>query len=386
MLTKKSIHRWYLIHRWSSLIPTVFLLVLCLTGLPLIFHEEIDRLSGSLPEPAALPADTPAADLDRIAGSALKARPGEVIQYVTFDEDQPLVGVLTAPALDSGFDQSHYAVFDARTGEPFEVPPFNEGVVWIIYKIHTELYLGLTGKLFLGFNGVLLVVSLVSGTVLYGPFMRKLPFATIRASRGERTRWLDLHNLLGIVILAWLLVVGLTGIINTLAEQIMTGWRTTQLVEMTARYRELPLVSQPGSLEKAISAARAAAPQMEPYFVAFPGTGFSSKHHYAVFMRGDAALTKRLLTPAIVDAKSGELTAMRAMPWYMSALFLSQPLHFGDYGGLPLKLIWALLDLIAIGVLGSGLYLWAVRRRQPLEVRLKRLEASAVSKSVQPEL
>jgi len=49
---------------------------------------------------------------------------------------------------------------------------------------------------------------------------------------------------------------------------------------------------------------------------------------------------------------------------------VSQPLHFGDYGGLPLKIVWALLDLIAIVVLGSGVYLWLGRRTRPIEQRL----------------
>ena len=39
------------------------------------------------------------------------------------------------------------------------------------------------------------------------------------------------------------------------------------------------------------------------------------------------------------------------------------PLHFGAYGGLPLKILWAILDVFTIVVLGSGLYLWWVRRR-----------------------
>ncbi len=30
---------------------------------------------------------------------------------------------------------------------------------------------------------------------------------------------------------------------------------------------------------------------------------------------------------------------------------------------MPLKIIWALLDLVTIAVLGSGLYLWIARRR-----------------------
>ena len=46
------------------------------------------------------------------------------------------------------------------------------------------------------------------------------------------------------------------------------------------------------------------------------------------------------------------------MPWYVTSLFVSQPLHFGDYGGMPLKILWAVLDLITIIVLGSGIYLW----------------------------
>ena len=45
------------------------------------------------------------------------------------------------------------------------------------------------------------------------------------------------------------------------------------------------------------------------------------------------------------------------MPWYVSTLFISQPLHFGDYGGMPLKVLWALLDILTILVLVTGVYL-----------------------------
>ena len=79
-------------------------------------------------------------------------------------------------------------------------------------------------------------------------------------------------------------------------------------------------------------------------------------------MRGAEPLTSRLLQPILVDAHSGQITAAPQLPWYLTALLVSQPLHFGDYGGLPLKIIWAVLDLITIVVLGSGLYLWWARR------------------------
>lgn len=69
------------------------------------------------------------------------------------------------------------------------------------------------------------------------------------------------------------------------------------------------------------------------------------------------------------DAHTGELlhdapTVREEQFSFMGMMLaLSQPLHFGDYGGLPLKLLWALLDLLTIVVLASGLYLWIARRK-----------------------
>lgn len=110
-------------------------------------------------------------------------------------------------------------------------------------------------------------------------------------------------------------------------------------------------------------------------FVAFPGTPFAGPHHYAVFLRGKTPLTARLIEPVLIDAETGEITAVRAMPWYVTALSISQPLHFGDYGGLPLKAVWAVLDAITIVVLCSGLYLWWKKRRMPADQLLVEAES-----------
>jgi uncharacterized iron-regulated membrane protein len=111
-----------------------------------------------------------------------------------------------------------------------------------------------------------------------------------------------------------------------------------------------------------------AVPGMTPSFVAFPGSIFSSKSHYTVFLRGNTPLTSRLLKPALIDAETGALTDSRDMPWYVSTLFISQPLHFGDYGGMPLKILWAVLDVLTIIVLVTGVYLWVRRRRAGVSV------------------
>jgi len=225
-------------------------------------------------------------------------------------------------------------------------------------------------------------VAIVSGVVVYGPFMRKLPFGTVRTDRSARLRWLDIHNLLGIVTLVWAAVVGLTGTVNTLAQPILLFWQADQLAEMTAPYRDLPALTEHGSVQAAVDVARAAAPEMRPSFVAFPGSGYTSNHHFAVFMKGNTPISERLLKPALVDVRTSELTAMRDLPWYVKVLLLSQPLHFGDYGGMPLKILWAILDLITILVLSSGLYLWLGRRRAPVEEQIREIESGGLDLAV----
>ena len=76
------------------------------------------------------------------------------------------------------------------------------------------------------------------------------------------------------------------------------------------------------------------------------------------------------------------MTDTRDMPWYVSTLFISQPLHFGDYGGMPLKVLWALLDILTILVLVTGVYLWMRRRKSGVSVERAIARPAAIEASV----
>jgi uncharacterized iron-regulated membrane protein len=95
--------------------------------------------------------------------------------------------------------------------------------------------------------------------------------------------------------------------------------------------------------------------------VVFPGNPYGSPYHYLLWAKGSEAFSSRLFSPALVDAGTGKLDVVVRMPFYLRAIEVSRPLHFGDYGGTPLKVIWAVFDLVAIGVLISGIVLWAKR-------------------------
>ena len=402
MARASRIRAWQWAHRWSSLVCTLFVLLLCLTGLPLIFMHEILPYLEDDPRPALreMPADTPRLGLDAIVRSALAQAPGMAIEFVFgIDGDEPRIevalGVPEPPAADgadgqgaardAGADAALAAQhaqapreadlqFDARTGELVwdsrSQPEEEHGLnfINIMAGLHLSLMAGLPGALLLGAMGVLFVVALVSGIVLYAPFMQKLPFGAVRAGRGPRVRWLDLHNLLGIATALWMLVVGATGAAHTLADLLSDNWEdgTTAAAIAANRGRPVPPPQSYVSLDAAVAAARRAiGPDRMIVSALYPGRSPVGPYHYFFWTKGRTPLTGRIFAPVLVDVQSAEVTSARPFPWYLRMLYVMQPLHFGDYGGMPLKAIWAVLDLVAIVVVGSGLYLWLGRRRAP---------------------
>lgn len=379
-MTRIAIRRWYLVHKWSSIVPTLFLLMLCVTGLPLIFHDEIEAAMGQDYEAriGGAPSSQAGLPLDRMLTTALAERPGEVPLFMAFSQDSALLTVTTGPSPDAPGAEMSLLFFDRATGEALGPAPAG-GVMEFLLQLHTDMFLGLPGMLFLGVMGLLFVVALISGVVLYAPFMRRLDFGTLRTRRSKRVGRLDQHNLIGIVTLAWALVVGATGAINAFADPLTDNWRDGEVAAMAAAYAEAePLPpARYGSLDRAMAQAQAALPGRAPQFIAFPGGAWSSGHHYAVFFQGDTPLTQHLLTPALIDAETGALTDARAMPALNQALMLSKPLHFGDYGGLPLKILWALLTLLTIWVLWTGILLWLRRRPGEVERRIEEIHSGA---------
>ena len=370
MLSARALKTWSWLHKWSSLICTVFMLLLCLTGLPLIFHHEIGHLLGTEIEAPEMAVDKlpnpPRVSLDQVLATARAVHPDRVVQFASPDEHDDRIWFVTMTPTPAPTDDFKSVVVDARNGQVLGQPKFNEGFMHLMFRLHVDLFAGLPGKLFLGLMGLLLLVAIVTGVVLYAPFMRRLAFGDVRREKSTRIKWLDLHNLLGIVTLVWFFVVGATGMINTWADLLIKYWQYDQLSTLLAPYKDQPTVAQAerGSVQSSLDAAKALAPHTKLSFIAFPGTAFSSPHHNTFFLRGNEPLTSRLLQPVLVDAKTTKVTAAPSLPWYLTALLVSQPLHFGDYGGLPMQIIWALLDIATIIVLGSGLYLW-VKKRQP---------------------
>ncbi len=360
----ESLRRWRWWHRWSSIVSTLFLLMLCITGLPLVFSDEIDdALDGLHPAIAADPSPPgTGAGPDRMVADALRRHPGLRPRIVVFDQDEPVAQLRLTRGPDDGYAGSVPLSYSRRTGALLrdgETP--GSGFMRIVLSLHRQMLSGLAGELFLGAMGIAFLVAIVSGFVLYAPFMRRLRFGQIRRSGSSRLRWLDTHNLVGACVAAWMGVVGFTGVMNTLATPLFGLWVMRDVAPKLAAFRTAPVMTPTATLASAIASASASVPDDRVLSVTFPSHMAGSPRHYVVWMAGKTKLRRRLMTPVLVDAATGATVMVGRLPWYLRLLELSRPLHFGDYGGLGLKIVWAAFDVATILVLGSGVYLLFAR-------------------------
>lgn len=137
-----------------------------------------------------VPAGTARASLDRVLEVARARHPGRVVQFASHPEDSDDLWFVTLTPTPTTTDDCKSVAVDARTGQVLAEPKFDEGFMYVMFKLHVDLFAGLPGKLFLGFMGLLLLVALVSGVVL-SPFMRNSTSAQVVVSS---IRWIGLGN------------------------------------------------------------------------------------------------------------------------------------------------------------------------------------------------
>src|SRR5688572_4189127 len=146
-MNTRRVKTWTWIHKWSSLVCTVFMLLLCITGLPLIFHHEIGHLLGTEVEAPDIEHHGPRASLDEVLKAARARHPDRVVQFASPDEDDDRVWFVTLTPTPAPTDDFRSVAVDARTGQVIAEPRFDEGFMWVMLKLHVDLFAGLPGML-----------------------------------------------------------------------------------------------------------------------------------------------------------------------------------------------------------------------------------------------
>lgn len=374
---KSSTTKWLLtLHRWCGVVVSLNLLVLSLTGIVLVFHDEIDDALG------VVPAAQAGQNRTTLAGAlelALLSAPGAHAVYLFADEaEHPGLAFVGVSSSSRKFDEAQPVTVDRRQAKVLPRVDFEGSFTGVMLELHAELFAGPIGRLLVGVVAFALIVSLVSGALVYGPIMKRFVFGMLRRGQARRTLLADLHKLLGAASFGWLLLVTVTGLMLSLGSVALQYYSVTELAALGAPYAAEPIALDLGSVDEAIASAEAAAPGSSWSFVALPGSDLASPRHYSVLLKGGGGIESRMLTLALVDTKTPGRAELHQLPLYLKALLLSEPFHFGDYGGLSLKLVWLGFGLVTIALSGSGVWVFLLRRRdRPTKVQASSVDEEA---------
>ncbi|MET0286723.1 MAG: PepSY-associated TM helix domain-containing protein [Polyangiales bacterium] len=357
--TTRKLLAW---HRWCGLIVSLNVALFAITGVLLIFHEEIDDMLGVLPESSGGDNTTTLAQAIAIAR---EGTPGSTALWASRDPDKPHLGYVgVAPGGSTLFADSKPVAVDLVEGKRVENLDFDKTFSSIVFQLHAQLLMGPAGALLVGVIGLAFLFSLVSGAILYGPMMVRFSFGLLRRERSLRALVADVHKFVGIATLGWNIVVVLTGILLSIGNMLLQYYAATELQALASRLGTSEVVTDWSNVDRAIEHAEATSQGRELQFVALPGSEYASPSHYAIILHGKSGLDKSMLTLALADARNPDAVQHHDFPLYLQALMLAQPLHFGDYGGYPLKIVWSLFSLLSLLMAVSGAWITLSARKQ----------------------
>lgn len=354
------------LHRWIGLALGLLLLFSGLTGAVLVFMDEVDRaLNPSLltvaPGAASLPLDT-------LVARVREAAPGcAVTDVVLATVREPGRALLMRLVCDGRLRE---AAVNPYTGVVLGLRD-DTHVVRALFTAHSSLFLGDWGRLVLFAAGIGLIVLGISGLSSHARLRASLR-QPIRRHLGTRVFVGDVHRLAGLLAVVFNLVIGASGAWLTwgAVARLIAGGGPRSLAATPAR---------PIALDRALASAARAVPGLEVNWIAFPRNETAPLGFWGRVP--DAALYGPFGTIVNLDPDTGEVRStsdVRTGNWRARATALAVSFHFGNFGGLPVKLLWSTAALLSPLLAGSGALIWWMRRsRGSSRVGLRAAAAAA---------
>lgn len=374
MKLKKLTKTSYSIHHWLGLFAGIFLLIASVTGSVLVFHKEIDSLQFAeqhhLEEPASeLRMET---SLEQIRA----AHPEADIRVPDFPEDHD-----KALKYEIRSTEGRKWVFvHPESGKQLAtVEHVHQRFVHVLLNLHYNLYAGTLGKIFVFLGGLSLIMLSITGLIFYRRSMLKvLTFRQRISFKSRRSFYSSLHRVLGVWSLVFNLLISITGsyIAYTIVEAALLAKTPPARGETTAP----PLTAIP--VDNALEQVRADFPEFNINYLRFP-PGNSGNFSVLGNLNSDPSWYGRTSSYILADMDSGAVTEVQFLqqaPWYTKLAKMMIPLHFGDFAGLPLKIIYSFFGIFP-GILAvSGFFIWQKRRKKsPVKRSVKRLKSSSLA-------
>lgn len=369
---------WFLVHSWLALPIWFFVLIVCFTGMLAVVSQEIVWLAN--PDVRASKPDDNAERLSfqQVLDALHEAEPDMAVNslsqpdgshfaltaQVTYaDGSSPLLYVNPyTGAIQGKMPDFNFEAF-TRALHGWWLVPFTNGFSWGWYLV--------------SLLGLPMLASLVTGLVVYKKFWKGF-FKPVRTGQGSRIFWGDLHRLAGVWSIWFIAVIAITSIwflIRAILFDNQITISSEPIVPVIAREQVPQTVdgSPPPriDLDEAARIAGLAIPSLDITSISLPATAYS---HIEMGGRGWYPL---MFQSASVNPYTRQVDSQFLLSDRSPLEFVTEsmrPLHTGDFGGLPIKLIWFFFGLILTLMVFSGLLIWTKRTAQATAAALKRSE------------
>jgi len=368
------------LHRWSGLVVMLCLFIASVTGVWLVFRQELDRaLNARLrvvqPRATRLSEDDVVALVERQFPSAMASlvqfpqRPDDAVSLSLTPRDrnsrerfdQVYVNQYTGGIL--GQRRSRRAGLSRGSLDSF------------ILGLHFTLLAGDWGRWLMGVAALVWLLTSVIGLALSWPgvWMRVrswIPMLTARVNGGAYKANYDLHRAGGIWLLPVLIVLAFTSVALNLPEYFRPVVLALSPLSRQPTGRRVVVEEAVVTFDQADAAVRRMFPEAKTNNIY---RDLANGRHSVYFHLPEDA-NPQGDDFALVDLKTGEIAAVRRPAAstggdrFMAWLF---PLHTGRAFGWTGRLLVALAGVVMVVLNATGLYVWWVKWRMRRRARLR---------------
>ena len=231
------------LHTWAGLILGWLLFAIFLTGTLSFFKNEFNLWMR--PEMHGLPrTDAADAQVAQKSVDALVRKAPDVTQWILHlpDDRDPAVNMLWRGTGNGRFETLR---MNPQTGEPIEARQTMGGDFF--YRFHFELRTAqkgrwtIQGRWLVGVATMLMFVALITGVITHRRIFKD--FFTFRPTKGGQRAWLDAHNVSGVLVLPFYLMITFSGlmIFHTLymPAGIAANYKNEKGVDSNAYFADL---------------------------------------------------------------------------------------------------------------------------------------------------
>jgi len=354
MISKKTL---LAVHSWVGLKLSLLMFIVCLTGTFAVISHEIDWLFTEDLRITSQPDSE--IDWDAIRTNVHKQFPNRPDMGITKPLYSNFAAIVSMNAPELG---ARRVFVNPYTGEVKGDLPFYASFQRTLRDLHRYLLAPAGGLYIVGPLAVILLISTISVLFFYKKWWQG--FFKLRVNSGARAFWGSLHKVLGLWSLWFLLLMGITG----------TWYLTEKLIgDVGVKIQEEGVIVPEKSItqnqffetqinaSQAIDIAKKSIPNFHPTTIAFAST---QSNIIKVVGYTDAILVRPRSNSVSIHPVTGEVIRIRQTE-NQSALSIwidmADPLHFGDFSGLFVKLIWFVFGLFTCVMSASGIIIFVKR-------------------------